>query len=359
MLRRELKRFALLLFLAAAARAATPALVFVGDADPSGADEALLALGRSRGAPVAREPLGNLGEEPRARLAKAVEAFARLLLPDARARLDALEGEAAASGAAGLTRGELVELFATRATLRLTAGNEGGAWDDLLQVAAFSPGRPLDPARFPPRVLETERRAAEALAAGGKLAFSAVPADATLFVDGLAQGRGTVELVLPAGRHFVRAERAGFTGAGHTVEISPQGMPASLSLTLQPRPAPPVKSFIERATQKQVVGAWIGARDNVAVLELALIEVATGQVRGRASLPLGPALTDSALATALDVLVPPSSTAPPPPLYKRPWLWAVVGGVAAAAALSIGLGVGLSSHHIDGFSARVDLQGAR
>src|SRR5262245_31922789 len=113
MLGRALKRLSLLVFVIGVAHAAEPAVVFVGEADPSGADEALLALAKSRGLPAAREEISSLAEEPRTRLKKAVEAFARLQLPDARARLDALEGEAAASGAAGLQRGELIELFAT------------------------------------------------------------------------------------------------------------------------------------------------------------------------------------------------------------------------------------------------------
>jgi hypothetical protein len=359
MLRRALKHLVLFVVAVGAAHAAEPAVVFVGEPDPSGADEALLALGRARGLPVAREQTGSLAEEPRARLHKAVEAFARLLLPDARARFDALEAEAAASGGAGFTRGELIELFASRAALRLTAGEEGAAWDDLLQVAAFSPARPLDPARFPPRLVETARRAAEALVAGGKLLLSVRP-DAALYVDGLAVGRGQVEVVLPAGRHFVRAERAGFTAAGRTVEISPAG--AQVALLLSPRPAPPSESYLARASQlgaHRVVGAWISARGETPLLELSLAEVATGRVRGRTSLELSARLGEATLAAALDRLVPPASIAPPPPLWKRRWLWGVVGGALAATALSVGLGVGLSAQHVDGFSARVDLRGAR
>jgi hypothetical protein len=345
----DLKRLLLVIASAASvAHAAPPALVFAGDADPSGADEALLALGRARGMTVTRERVGNLAEEPRARLQKAVEAFARLQLADARARFDALESEVAATGGLGLTRGELIELFATRATMRVTAGNDGGAWDDLLQVAAFSPARPLDPARFPPRVLELERRATEALAAGGKLTVTTTPGDAALFVDGLAAGR---ELVVPAGRHFVRAERAGFEGAGRTVEVTPAG--ASVSLALSPRAAPPMEMF----RGPRVVGAWIGARDGAAVLELA--HVRDGRVSARTSVTLGPRLTEPALAAALELLVPPESTAPRKPVYKRAWFWGVIGGAAAAAALAVGLGVGLGGGHVDGYSVRVGLGGTR
>lgn len=356
----RLKRLGLiLLLLSLNARAADVAFVFVGEPDPSGADEAFLKLGASRGAATAREQLGTVAEDPRARLSKAIEAYARLQLPDARARLDALEAEVASSGGAGLDRGALIELFATRAAVRVAGGDDGGAWDDLLQVAAFAPSRPLDPARFPPRVIETERRAAQSLSASGKLSVTA--SDASIFVDGLDAGRGSVEVVVPAGRHFVRAERAGFSPSGRTIEVSANG--ASLTIALSARPAPPVDLFVRRAQlagARRVLGAYIGAKSGAAVLELLLADVASGVVRSRVSLELGARLSESALASAVDALLPP----PPAehrhvPWYKRPLVWGIVGGVVAATALSVGLGVGLGGDHVDGWSIRVDLKGAR
>jgi hypothetical protein len=355
-----LKRLGLILILITTnARAGDAAFVFVGEPDPSGADEAFLKLGVARGAPVAREQPGSVAEDPRARLQKAIEAYARLQLPDARARLDALEAEVAASGGAGLDRGELVELFATRAAVRSAAGDEGATWDDLLQVAAFAPSRPLDPARFPPRLVETERRAAESLSTSGKLMVSA--SDASIFVDGLDVGRGQIEVVVPAGRHFVRAARAGFSPSGRTVEVSAQG--ASLTIPLSARAAPPIDLFVQRAQMagsRRVLGAYIGARNGGAVLELLLAEVATGVVRGRVTLDVGARLSESALESAVDALLPPPPTEHPrAPWYKRPLVWGIVGGVVAATALSVGLGVGLGGDHVAGFSIRVDLKGAR
>jgi PEGA domain len=366
MLRRALQRRCLFILVgmiafAGAACAAEPAdlaFVFVGEADPSGADEAFLRLGRKRDLPTVREQPGRLQEPPRARLAKAVEAYARLQLDDARARLDALETEVAAAGGAGLDRGELIELFATRAAVRFATGNEAQAWDDLLQVAAFAPARPLDPARFPPRVIETEKRAAEALAAGGKLSASATPADADLSVDGLPVGRGTVEVVLPAGRHFVRAERGGFLSAGKTIEIA-RGGDATLTLPLSSRSAPAVGEFTRAAAvlgARRVVGAFIGARGDAPTLELLAVVTAGGDVRARAQLEVG-RLTTAELEAAVDRLAPPPRDKRP--WFKRPLVWGLVGGGLAAAALAVGLGVGLSGGHVAGWSAHVDLTGAR
>ncbi len=343
---------------AAAAEPSDTAFVFAGESDPSGADDAFLRAGRSRGAKVAREVPGHLEEEPRSRLQKAVEAYARLQLPDARDRLDALETEAAATGGVGLGRGELIELFATRAAVRLAGGGEAAAWDDLLQVATFAPARPLDPARYPPRVLEAERRAAEALTIGGKLAVSVLPVDASVFVDGLVLGRGSVEAVLPTGRHFVRAERAGFTAAGRTIEVGQTGAAASLSLTARPVPS---SELLTRSagllSASRVVGAWIDTHDGAPVLELSVIDVATGQVRARAQLETA-RVTSSDLDAVLGRLLPVSATAPRR-WFRRPLVWGLVGGVVAAAALSVGLGVGLSPGRVGGWSAHVDLQGAR
>jgi hypothetical protein len=350
--------FALLFGFGGVAHAADTAFVFVGENDPSGADEAFLRLGRNRDLPTAREQPGRLQEPPRARLAKAVEAYARLQLDDARARLDSLESEVAATGGAGLDRGELIELFATRAAVRFAAGNEAQAWDDLLQVAAFAPARPLDPARFPPRVIETEKRAAEALAAGGKLSAGVTPADADLFVDGLAVGRGAAEAVLPAGRHFVRAERPGFTSAGKTLEIA-RGGDAQVALTLASRSAPAVGEFTRAAAvlgARRVVGGFIGARGDAPTLELLYVGTTGGDVRARAQLDVA-RLTTAELEAAVDRMVPPPSDKRP--WFKRPLVWGLVGGGLAAAALAVGLGVGLSGGHVAGWSAHVDLTGTR
>jgi hypothetical protein len=337
-----LSRIALFIVLmtaaASAAEPASTAFVFAGEPDPSGADETFLRLGRARQRPSQREQPARLEEEPRARLQRAIEAYVRMQLAD----------------------GELVELFATRAAVRSAAGNEAGTWDDLLQVAAFSAARPLDPARFPPRVVDTERRAAATLAVSGKLRLSAAPADAVVLIDGLVLGRGAVEVVLPAGRHFVRAERAGFSSAGRSVEVGAAGL--SLSLSLSARPAPPSELFTRAAAvlgARRVVGAWIGAHGEIAVLELAVVDGATGEVRARSQVEVA-RLTDSALAAAVESIAPAPTRSPPPrPWQRRPWVWIVAGGLTSAIALGVGLGVGLSGERAGGWSAHIDLRGAR
>jgi hypothetical protein len=67
---------------------------------------------------------------------------------------------------------------------------------------------------------------------------------------------------------------------------------------------------------------------------------------GATAMPLPTATAPaSAVAPAPPAPLAVVATAPPParkPLYKRAWLWGVVGGAAVAVALGVGLGVGLS-----------------
>jgi hypothetical protein len=346
---------------ASSAYAQSTAWVFVGESVPSGADEAFLRLGRARGAPVGREVPGQVGEAPRARLRRAVEAYVGLAFPDALARLRALENEVVAHGGAGLSRGELIQLFAVRAAARYNVGDEAAAWDDLAQVAAFAPARPLDPALFPPRVVEAERRAAEALSTSGRLLLSATPVDAQITVDGEVLGRGRVETIAAAGRHFVRAERAGFRAVGRAVSLGGDG--AEVALTLAPT-EPPTAELLARQGAvygaRRVVGAWSGGAAGAPTIELALVDVPSAQLRARGQIVDDARLTTGALAQAVDPLLA-RDAAPPerPPWHRRPLTWIVVGSVAAAAALAIGLGVGLSGADRGGFAARVDLGAAR
>jgi hypothetical protein len=352
--------------LAAPARAEPPrqAFVFWGEPDPTGVDQSFLALGRRRGATVVRETPGRLGDEPAAgALADAVAAYQALKLDEAEAALDALEREAVARGGGRLTQGELVDLYAYRAAARMARGDEAAAWDDLLALARLAPGRPLDPARFAPRLVEAERRVAQSVPPPAALALGTDPPDALVIVDGVLLGRGRVETHVVPGPHFVRAERPGFTASGRVADVPPSG--ASVELRLEARAAPSAADLARRgaaAGAGEVMGAWVSARDGQARVELARVEVAGARIAARAALADDEQLTSTALAAAVESLAPveaPPRPRAPPPWYRRPLVWGLVAGGAAAVALGVGLGVGLGSSTPSGASARVDLGAAR
>lgn len=345
------------------ARATGLAFVWWGEPDPSGIDQAFLDLGRRRGAAALRETPGRVGGEAplSARLAHALELSRALDFKGALAAFDEVEREVVARGGGTLSGGELVDLYAYRGAAHAAVGDEADSWNDLVQSAALAPGRPLDPARFAPRLVEAARRAREALGPSATLSVTVEPGDAVVVVDGQLYGRGHVEVARPPGRHFVRVERPGFVASGRVVELA--GGTRALRVTLTAARAPTPDEVARRgalAEAQHTVGAWIagGAR---ATLTLVYVDGA-GASLGTRALAVDEQLTSGALAAAVEALVGggsdgPRAGSPPPPWYRRRLVWGVVGGVAAVA-LGVGLGVGLSLHD-SGVATRVDLGPAR
>jgi hypothetical protein len=351
----------LVLSTAGVARANELAFVWWGEADPSGVDQAFLALARRRGAAAIRETPGRATDEPlTARLARALALQQSLDLKGAIAAFDEVEREAVARGGGTLSEGELTDLYAHRAGAHSALGDDADAWNDLVEAAALAPGRALDPARFPPRLIEASRRAREALPPAGTLIVVAQPSDAVIIVDGQLYGRGRVEVPRPSGRHFVRAERAGFIASGRVVESGAGS--TEVRVTLAAAPSPSAAEIARRgalAEAGRTVGGYIAGGAHAAVM-LVLVERG-GRVLGKSSLPVDEQLTSGALAGAVDALIGDGDrrgTAPPPVAwYRRPLLWGIAGGVAAAA-LGVGLGVGLANRD-SGVGTRVDLGPAK
>jgi hypothetical protein len=343
------------------------AFVWFGEPDPTGADQAFLALGRRQGAPAVRETPGRLAEEPLSlKLSRAVSQAQALDFKRALQSFDEVEREAVARGGGSLSEGELVDLYAARAGTFSAVGNDADAWNDLVQAAVLAPGRPLDPARYPPRLIEAARRANQSLPPAVKLVVNAQPGDALVIVDGQLLGRGRVELQRPVGRHFVRVERPGFAPVGRTVDLSQSG--AELKIALEPARAPSPDELARRgllADAKKTLGAYITGREGHASLSLVLVDDHSGAIDGRVALPADDRLTSGGLAAAVDALLGAEGARanpvlrPPVPWYRRPLGWGLVGGGAASAALAIGLGVGLSSKGPGGVATHVDLGPAR
>jgi hypothetical protein len=348
-------------FAAGVARADQAAFVWWGEPDPSGVDQAFLALARRRGAAALRETPGRAQDEPlSAALARALALQQALDLKGAVAAFNDVERDATARGGGTLSEGELTDLYAHRAGAFAALGDEADSWDDLVEAAALAPGRSLDPARFPPRLIEASRRAREALAPAGTLVVIAQPADAVIIVDGQLYGRGRVEVPRPGGRHFVRAERAGFVAGGRVVE-SGAGT-TEVRLALAPAAAPSPEELARRgalADAGRTLGGYIAGGAH-ATLTLVLVERG-GRVVGKSALPLDEQLTSGALAAEALALLGDEGArgvAPlPRPWYRRPLVWGLAGG-AVAVGLGVGLGVGLANRD-SGVPTRVDLGPAR
>ena len=88
-----------------------------GEPDPSGVDQAFLALARRRGAAAVRETPGRPARRAARRraLARALALQQALDLKGAVAAFDEVEREAVARGGGTLSEGELIDLYAHRA----------------------------------------------------------------------------------------------------------------------------------------------------------------------------------------------------------------------------------------------------
>lgn len=341
------------------------AFVWYGEPDPSGVDQAFLAIGRRRGAPAVREVPGLLAEEPLSlRLSRGVAAAQALDFQHALAEFDAVEREAVARGGGALTEGELVDLYAYRAGVHSAVGDEADSWNDLVAAAALAPSRPLDPARFPPRLIEAARRAEQSVRERATLTVVAQPADAIVVVDGQLVGRGRVEVSRPPGRHFVRVERAGFAGKGTVADLGSSGATVRLTLdALRPPDAVALARRGQLADAKRTLGAYLTAAQGKAVLTLVVVDNGNGHAGDKATIPVDEQLTSGELAARVDELLGGESARanplnhPPRPWYGRTATWLVVGGVGAAA-LAVGLGVGLSERQ-SGAVTHIDLGPAR
>ncbi len=278
--------------------------------------------------------------------ARAIEAYDALRLDDAEAALDSALGEARATGAAGLEPSELSDLLLYRALVHTQRSNAARAWDDLVRCLTVDPARLLDPARFPPKTVQSFDRAAAQVraAAHGKLAVAAPPA-CHIFID--ARDVGGTSPELPFGEHYVRVECPGERPAGAVVVLGEAEQ--SVGLPRAPFGAPEDGAIVALARERGaaevvIVNATLSA-GGPPTLRLTLRETRTGELESEMSvaLPAGGVATEDARLAAERlvgrrwVLAGSEPAAPPVAAptrwYEKPWLWAIIGGAVTAAVL--------------------------
>jgi hypothetical protein len=254
---------------------------------------------------------------------RGVEAYDGLRFDEAVAQLDRAAAEAAATGAAGLAAAALSDLFLYRGLARQQAGDETGAWDDLVAAATIDGERVLDPVRFPPRAIEAFDRARAALAARPRweLAVDA-PAPCAVEIDGAARRHAT----LAAGGHYVSVRCPDSVAWGERVMVDAARV-VSPRLTALARPGDD-----EILVQARVVGGDAIIVDIVEVAGTRLARLrrlgVDGRELARASVGLDPPASAAGALAAL--LVGP---APSRRWTRSPWLWAGAGALVATAVL--------------------------
>ncbi|MGZ3439310.1 MAG: hypothetical protein ACXVDD_07330 [Polyangia bacterium] len=354
---RGLACFLLIASTAAPARAAaTGGTVAVwwqppGEVPPAArARAAFAAAAAERGAPLidAVEPARH--EPP---LAPALDAaladYAAFRFSEALAKLDELARLADARGGGELDQRRLSEIYLYRGLARLEVGPAEAAWDDLVRAARLDPTRVIDPARFAPRVVAAYRRAvAEASQLPRAELELVVPEGAVVRFDGrVLAGGGTVAV----GPHLVTVAAEGYEPWSGVVAVD--GAHERFQPSLRRQEPPDADRLLaltrDRAPARILAGAVVrvGAGWRFVARELT---PADGKiVSGSADLAEGPvAIAVERVVARLMPAEAPSAAAKP--LYRRWWVWAAAGGVAAALAVVIPISVvyGTSSPQVGG-----------
>jgi hypothetical protein len=261
---------------------------------------------------------------------RGIEAFDKLEFDQAWQLLEQARSEVDRSGAAGLTEGQLSDLFLYRGLIKAQQGDPNTSWDQLVTANTIGPTRELDPGRFAPRIRDEFNRARDTVRAKprAKLTVQA-PDNCTVSVDGKPTVGSTDR---PLGPHWISTACPDRSPMGFKVELTgdvtvpvnppPYAQPSDTDLLVQARAAG-ARAFVA-----------VDVRSGVATARLVGLD---GRERDRKTVQvagdLGP------LAEGLEALL-----APPPDKhwYESRVVWAI-GGAAAAAAILIPLTAFLTS----------------
>jgi hypothetical protein len=274
-----------------------------------------------------------------AALDAALADYAAFRFAEALAKLDALARLADARGGGELDQRQLSEIYLYRGLARLEVGPADAAWDDLVRAARLDPARVIDPARFAPRVVAAYRRAATEASQLPRAELElVVPEGAVVRCDGRAQvGAVTVA----SGPHLVTVIAAGYEPWAGVVTIA--GARERVQPPLRRQEPPDADRLLaltrDRAPARILAGAIVRAERGWRFVARQLTPADGRVVSGSGE------LADAAVAVTVEGVVArlmPAALPPPPapkPLYRRWWVWAVGGGIAATLAVVIPVSV--------------------
>ena len=316
--------FLLLAALAATASAGAPAADVVVVWAPGVAIHPIEVAAQARGAAVIdRSPSAPAVVETAQFLQRGIDAYAALKLDAAQAALDQARVLAEKTGAAGLTKTQLADLFLYRGLVKVAQGDDPGAWDELVTAITIFPTRTLDPEQYAPKVKELLARVEDDVLHKHPQAQLSVdaPPGCTVFVDGEAVAGPILRITGP---HWTRvtcpdhapwATRVDLTTLDSHVVASPKPYepPAEAELLVQAR--------VSNAHAILVVEV----RGQVATVRLLGID---GRERQRRTVTVDPNL--AAVAAVVDELLAPPVVATRA-WYKSRWAWALGAAVLTAA----------------------------
>ncbi len=288
------------------------------------------AAARAGAAYIDASPTADPLPDPRPLIRRGITAYGNLELEGAINSLDAAADLVDQTGAAGLDSTTLGDLFLYRALAHTTRGNDPKSWDDFVVVAGIQPTRVLDPAGFPPRVIDRfgQARAHVAALPRGTVTLAS-GARCRVRIDGVIVTASEVEL--PFGRHWVDATCEARTAVRRRLDVDRVTLEVKIA---GPQVAPPDDAALlvqaRVASARALVIVFVQGRTAL-VRKLGI----DGKERDRQTLALSGAGSDrSELAAALGRMLEAPRPGPREPWYQSRWVWGAA-GVAIAGAILI------------------------
>ncbi len=338
----------------AAAQEPIPSIALTGKASSRGAlaidavRTALIGFAAERGLGFRDLTSTTQGPDSASRdaLNRAIVDYSAFRYAEAVKGLEALEPELARTGARGLSRSQLADLFIFRAMSRTELGVVDGARDDLVRAATHFPGYQLDEARFRPSLRADFERARQSVAATG-LAEVSFDLEAGCLVHLDAERLNVTTLLkVPAGNHYLRVDCAGYEpfATAIVIQAGAQQIKPPLVATLTARELA-LSNARGAAREPRGTLLWVHADVNdVGRFGIELVEIASGESRRVWSVRVDSAEQANAVPDVLTSLLdtefrvatgPPIVIAPPTTVrwYQRKWVWLAIGAAAATAVI--------------------------
>jgi hypothetical protein len=295
---------------------------------PGASIQPIQAVGRARGvAVIDRSPTRPAQAETAEFLRRGQRAYDEGRLADAQRALDQARDFVEKTGATGLTRPQLSDLYLYRGLVKAAQGDENGAWDELVEALVIFPSRTLDPAQYAPKVAALLARVQEDVQVKhptSKLTVDAPPG-CTAIVDGEPVSGAVLR---PTGPHYLAVTCPDYEPWSSRVDLTT--LDSHPSVTPRPYEAPSeTEVLVQARTANARAVIVVEVRGKLATIRLVGID---GRERERRSATvergdLAP------VAAIVDAMLAPE-VVHHEAWYRSRWAW-VAGAVIVTAAIVI------------------------